>query len=455
MGCVVATAIPIATPTLVPPTGQVFLVVAATLAAVAYAVLEGRDSRLGLAPLVVAVGALLAVSVVAPPRGSHDIWSYVMYGRIASVHHANPYVTLPAAFPHDPFVTRVASGWRHTPSVYGATFTAYSAAVTWLAGGSALGARLAFQGLAAGAVVAALVLLWRRYRRPAVVAMLGLQPVVWISVVNNGHNDAVVGLAILVGALLLATGHVRVAAVALALAATVKLTAALAVVGGAIWLWRREGTRVATVFSSIAAVVVAAAYAPVVATNLGALSGADHRVSRGSSWNPSLHWFVSAAGGRHLLAGLTRAQALSTLTVAALVVVAVAAVVLAMKRSSSRDASGSVGSATAAYLFGGSYVLPWYSLWVLPTAAARDRSWTTWVIAIQAGVLAAIYQMPQTPTGAALDGDLRFVLTRVAPILLLVAFVVTFVVESTRTAPRGPDRVFAYAPLPRGDRVVA
>lgn len=438
--CVVATALPIAMPALVPATGQVFLVVAATVGAVTYATLESREPRLGLAGPVIAVAVLLAVSVAAPPRGSHDVWSYVMYGRIVSLHHANPYTTLPAAFPHDPLLGHVAAGWRHTPSVYGTTWTAYSAVAMFLTGGSALFARLAFQALAGAAVVAALAVLWHRYRRPGVVAWLGLQPVVWISVVNNGHNDAVVGLGILAGALLLASRRPRVAAVVFALAATVKFTALLAVVGGAVWLWRRHGARVAARFTGFAALLVAAGYAPIALTNLGALSAADHRVSRGSSWNPSLHWFVSASGGRHVFAGMTRAHALALLSLAALLVVAFGAIVLAVRRSASGDAPASVGAALCAFLFGGAYVLPWYSMWVLPTTAGRSRAWTSRVIAVQAGVLAAIYQLPQVPTGKVFDGDLRFALTRVAPACLLAAFVVAFVVETMPSRSRGGPR---------------
>ena len=57
--------------------------------------------------------------------------------------------------PGDPFLQYVGAGWRHTTSVYGPLFTAVSAAFTDVAGGSALRARLAFQGLAALSVVTA------------------------------------------------------------------------------------------------------------------------------------------------------------------------------------------------------------------------------------------------------------------------------------------------------------
>jgi hypothetical protein len=94
-------------------------------------------------------------------------------------------------------------------------------------------------------------------------------------------------------------------------------------------------------------------------------------------------------------------------------------------------------------------------MWLLPTAATRARTWTSRVIALQAGILAAIYQLPQTPTGKTLDGDLRFVLTRVAPVALVVAFVVAFVLETAPSRPRGRLRVARDGLRSRRSRDVA
>jgi hypothetical protein len=45
---------------------------------------------------------------------STDIFSYVMYGRIAGVHADNPYLHVPADFADDPFLTWVFPFWRET-----------------------------------------------------------------------------------------------------------------------------------------------------------------------------------------------------------------------------------------------------------------------------------------------------------------------------------------------------
>src|SRR6266516_4220143 len=49
-----------------------------------------------------------------------------MYGRIAAVYAANPYVHPPAEFASDPFLAWVFPFWRDQPSVYGPGWTDFS-----------------------------------------------------------------------------------------------------------------------------------------------------------------------------------------------------------------------------------------------------------------------------------------------------------------------------------------
>ena len=158
--------------------------------------------------VVTAAGVLLVIAVLAPPAGSHDIWSYAMYGRLVSVHHVSPFTHVPADFPHDPMLHLVARGWRHTGSVYGPGFVALSAVGTALTGASQLATRLVFQLLEALALGGVLMIIWRRTRDPVALAFVGLNPALLL-VVNGAHNDLVVGLALLAGTLLLEEGRPR------------------------------------------------------------------------------------------------------------------------------------------------------------------------------------------------------------------------------------------------------
>src|SRR5262249_28915388 len=159
------------------------------------------------------------------------LWSYAMYGRTVSVHHASPYEHDPADYADDPFLQHVSPIWRHRSSVFGPLWVSDAAIGTAIAGDSALLVRLWFQLTAAAAAAAALVLVWRGTRSPAALVWLGLHPVFGAIAVNGGHNDVVIGLAVLVAVLLFARRRPLVAGAVVGLAALVKLTALLALVG--------------------------------------------------------------------------------------------------------------------------------------------------------------------------------------------------------------------------------
>ena len=88
-------------------------------------------------------------------------------------------------------------------------------------------------------MVAALALVWRRTRSTAAVLWLGLHPLFGVTVVNGGHIDAAVGLAVAAGVWFVARDRPRAAGIALGLGALVKLTGLLALLGLVPWLLRR------------------------------------------------------------------------------------------------------------------------------------------------------------------------------------------------------------------------
>jgi hypothetical protein len=129
-----------------------------------------------------------------------------MYGRMVATHHVSPYTHIPAEFPSDPALARVAPGWRDAPSLYGPGFTVLSAGIMTGAGTSGLAARVGFQAVAAAAVLAMGSVLIRRRVPGAALAAVLLNPLVLVWVVNGGHNDAVVGLLLLLTASLCPDG---------------------------------------------------------------------------------------------------------------------------------------------------------------------------------------------------------------------------------------------------------
>ncbi|HYU38234.1 MAG TPA: glycosyltransferase 87 family protein [Acidimicrobiia bacterium] len=401
----------------------VLLVAVSTAACAVLVVFERRRPRLGLRPIAAAVGVVFVVALIAPPRASNDIWSYAIYGRMVSVHHASPYEHVPADFRSDPLFDEVSPVWRHRGSVYGPAFVAFAAGVTYAAGDSPTTTRVLFQLAAAIVVTAVLALVWRRTRSPAAVAWLGLHPLFGATVVNSGQVDAFVGLAILAGALLATQRRGIAAGVSIAAAALTKLTALLALVGLVLWGWRRREQRVAVSAVAATSALVVLVYLPFIRGAFGVLEGADHTVTPGSFWSAPAQWLVGHDAGRDL-SPLESNTTLTTLFYLSLVLVVLLAIGVSWVAARAERAEPAVGTATASYTVAAEYTLPWYAAWSLPALADRTPSAVAWVVWLQAAVLLAAWKLPSPVEGGALETVVRGLLLYAAPVALLVAFAI-------------------------------
>ena len=390
------------------------------------------------------IAILLLVAVLTPPRQSHDLWGYAEYGRLVSAHGVSPYNEVPAAFPHDPLLGHMGSGYRATRSPYGPVFTGVSAVGTALTGPATFPTRIFFQGVEALAVAIALILLWRRTRRVDALVWVGLSPLLAISVVNGGHNDGLVALGIL-GALLLATDRRPIAAgVVLGVAVLIKLPVALALGGLVLWIWRgRNDGRAAFRAAVSGSVVVAAGYLVAGLNALEAIGDSGDLISRSSVWTP-VHDLVSDGG---------RAGSFGALPTIAVGGVLVLALLLAFAWSRDAAPEPSTAGASSAFAFAGGYVLPWYAAWGLPAFGARRPPPLAWLIAAQGAVLLVAYQLPHHASSRANGLFVHRVVTDVAPVLLLMAVIVLAMRELTSSSPGSSRLRFARGrPGARTDR---
>lgn len=391
------------------------------LAAGAGTLVLARRRDLTIGSVAVAIGVALFVAIAEPPRGSGDLWSYVMYGRIAVVHHVSPYTHAPTAFPHDAFFTHVSTGWRHTPSIYGPLFTLISEIGVRVAGGSALVARLWFQGLAALALVAALTIIWRRTGNPRVVALLGLQPAIILAVVNDGHNDLLLGLAVLVAVLAIDKDAHLVAGALIGLAALVKLTALLALVGLVVWVWRRDRVRaLQTAGATIAVLLVGHAHG---FGELHALHANQNLTSRSSIANFSRVLF-GMHGPLPNWTGLTHERAESLVVAAGSVLACSLALAVAWWRRRDRDPRVAVAGSLAAYGAGAAYVLPWYAAWWLPLGIGLDdpEAKGATFLAAWSTVLLAAYEVPRRLAVSVQLMPIHVVVAFAVPLAVLAGF---------------------------------
>src|SRR5256885_3654806 len=88
------------------PVFQATVAIVAVLAstvAFLFALRETWRGNVGVRAVLWLGVVLVALVVVLPLLFSRDVYSYSMYGRMESIHHANPYVFTPRDFPRDPF----------------------------------------------------------------------------------------------------------------------------------------------------------------------------------------------------------------------------------------------------------------------------------------------------------------------------------------------------------------
>ena len=417
---------------------------ALAFAALALAIFVGRWRRALRMPTVIALSAvLLVVGVARWPRDSTDLWSYAAYGRMVSHYGASPYRHVPVEYSNDRAIRRVKPTWQNTSSVYGPVWNGISAGVVSVTQTHQLSTRIWFQTLAALSVFLAVLLIARRTRSPAAVALLGLNPLVIYDVVNGGHNDALVGLALLVGVLLASRERFKLAALAIALGALVKLVALLGLVALIVWIVRKRGVRPAAIATGIGGGVIAAGYALNGGFDaLTPLREARLQMSRNSIW------LLSSSEGRTNLFGLGRVQFshdfLQTATTLSTIAVIVLAAVLVAGRLRDNTPTMVVGSALVAYLLAGAYVLPWYAAWALPVLVLEWRSGLTRLVLAQSALYLIAYQYRQ---GVPASVPYRAIFaSNVALVLFELTIIVALVFSIVRQRRPGRARVEAAGP---------
>ena len=337
--------------------------------------LRRTDARL------VAVGAI-AVAVQLAPLGaplllSTDAWTYWDYGRLASIHHANPYNDRPDAFPSDTAFAHMGAAWRDKTSVYGPAFALASEPIARATSRSANAAAWTYKTLAAIAVLVAAALAARlAQRRAFALAFVGWNPLLAVHFAGGGHNDAWVG-ALILAALALSVGQRRRLA-------------------GGVWI-----------------LAIAIKWVPVVFLLLQLLSERRERrrqtasgavvggvaIAAAASWRYGWHWLGALAPLAHnawLETSYALPHRLQGLGLSRSVAVGLALAVLlgGLAWLAREAAAGRARHAMAACLIlvTSPYLAVWYLGWVVPLAAADEDDRTAQVVTL--GLCA--YLLPQT-----------------------------------------------------------
>lgn len=335
----------------------------------AWLVLIGAVDSLSRRTIWTVVVVLHVILLFGPPTQLTDLFNYLGFARLGTLHHINPYSHAISSETYDPAF--LLSSWHDLKSPYGELFTIISyplglislAAAYWIVKVVTVALSLCFVWL----VERCAVRLGVDPRRA--VAFVALGPIYLIYAVGGFHNDFFMLVPMMAALLLVLDGHERAAGACLMAAIAVKFTA---VILGPFLLvalagWPRRRRFVEGVL--LALVPIAAASLALFGTSLPNLSQQSTLLTNFSG--PNLVGLIFGVGG-----------SATVLHVATALLVAVIAYQLVRRRE--RWLEG-IGWSTVALILSLSWVVPWYVVWMLPFAVlgrSRGLRWASVLLTI-------------------------------------------------------------------------
>jgi Glycosyltransferase family 87 len=326
------------------------------------------------------VWGTIALALVAfaclPPLLSHDVYSYVDYARLGVLHHLNPYVYAPGFAPHDPAYAHVT--WKGTTSAYGPLFTLATYPLAWLPLGIAV---YVLKAASAAAVLATAALVARLAPARGIdplraAAFVALNPLVLVHVVGGPHNDAIaillmtLGIAAILTARETSAGAAFVAAIAVKASTLVAAPFALIATAKSPPTGRKHDS--GSGFRPVGRLLTGGAIAAL-AVGWGAYAAfgghwLDVFALAGENQGRTSHMSIPITAAR--LTGLDPDLVRAAFLTLYLALVAY----LLVWTYRGGDWLRATAWATTGLLLATAWLLPWYLLWPLPTAAlSRDR----------------------------------------------------------------------------------
>ncbi len=348
------------------------------------------------------VGALWCLPLLAgAPLFSQDVYSYLAQGSILhlglSPYAHTPEVLAPLGQSH--LLAAVSPFWRHSTTPYGPAFLGLVSAILSVTGSSLIAGVLLLRGLELGGAVLLAIFVPRLARRlgadPNRALWLGaLSPLVLLQLIAPAHNDALMAGLMVAGVALAVEGRPALGVALCALAATIKLPAAVAVVFIAV-VWARsmpDPSAAARALARSAALVVVVFVVVSVTTGVGAdwistsVFSTPERVrlaiTPATAVGRTLAGLLSGAGAT--VDGRSLEATLATATFA----LAAATGVVVLWRTRSHTMVRHLGLLLLAFALAGPAAWPWYLSWglVLVACCPGIQRWPALVVVVVASV---------------------------------------------------------------------
>lgn len=360
-----------------------------------YVIVVRSAERLSARRVLMAIAALNALVLLAPPLFSTDVFSYQGYAREWLIYGANPYLTGPHAMQMDPLYPYIGAKWITTPTVYGPLFTALSGV---LAHASIATSLFWFKLSAAISSIVTMALIWHASRLRGLeptrgVALFGLNPLVVLYGVGGGHNDLLMLIPATAALYLLLCHRERSSGALVAVAAAIKLTAFLALpfaMAAGPELGSEKRRRSLLIGAGLTTILIAIMSFGLFGLGIFNLIPTLHLVQTEGDWH-SIPGFFSQVFGpiEGQVTGIVLGLAFLYWFVR----------LLRRVWRGQMDWIDGLGWATLAMLVTASAVLPWYICWLLPVVAlATDRRLWKWSL-ILSGVLLFATMLSYLPTG--------------------------------------------------------
>jgi hypothetical protein len=319
----------------------------------AYGVVLATARTLRLRTIVICVVALHLILLMSPPLQLTDMFNYLGYARLGSLHGLNPYTHVIASEVYDP-VYRM-STWHNLRSPYGPLFTAASYLLPL---GSLTASYWLVKVLTVLASLAFLALVWQCMRllgrdpRYALV-FVAFNPIYLVYAIGGFHNDFFMLIPSVGAVALLLARRDRAAGAVLMLAVAVKFTAILLLpfLLVAVLPSRRRAFEILQ-GAVAAAIPLAALSVALFGFSLPNLQDQSTLLTNFSI--PNAAGLILGTGGSPVILRLFD-------------VAAVIAIVWLLRRRG--DWIARAGWATLALLTTLAWLMPWYVIWLAPLAA--------------------------------------------------------------------------------------
>lgn len=156
------------------------------------------------------VSILIATLIITPIRYHSDIANYIAGARLAFVHHLNPYTTTFTKVPSDHFYKLIADNpWLNSRYTYGPLFIYISGVLTFISANNFGFNFLLFKILFGLTIFVSSLVIYMITKDKVSTLLFAFNPIILVSLIKEGHTEAILVLLLLVSLYLLKRGATR------------------------------------------------------------------------------------------------------------------------------------------------------------------------------------------------------------------------------------------------------